>query len=62
MGLERFETMDIHMLMSMVNMQLRDKYADLDDLVRAHDIDKEALEARLAQGGYHYQSEQRQFR
>ncbi|QFI54622.1 DUF4250 domain-containing protein [Aeromonas simiae] len=62
MGLERFATMDVNMLLSLVNMQLRDNYSDLDDLVRAYDIDRAALEARLAEGGFHYQSEQRQFR
>ncbi|ALP40716.1 DUF4250 domain-containing protein [Aeromonas schubertii] len=62
MGLERFATMDINMLLSLVNMQLRDNYDDLDDLVRAHDIDRTALEARLAEGGFAYQPAQRQFR
>ena len=50
------------MLLSLVNMQLRDHYADLDDLCRAQDLDKEALTARLAGGDFHYQPDQKQFR
>lgn len=62
MNLTRFATMDINMLLSVVNMQLRDHYADLDDLCRAQDLDKEALTARLAGGNFHYQPDQKQFR
>ena len=62
MNLTRFATMDINMLLSVVNMQLRDHYADLDDLCRAQDLDKEALIARLAGGDCHYQPDQKQFR
>ncbi|HCH55235.1 MAG TPA: DUF4250 domain-containing protein [Aeromonas sp.] len=62
MTLTRFATMDINILLSLVNMQLRDHYADLDDLCRAQDLDKEALTARLAGGDFHYQPDQKQFR
>ena len=62
MNLTRFATMDINMLLSVVNMQLRDHSADLDDLCRAQDLDKEALIARLAGGDFHYQPDQKQFR
>ncbi|UBO75719.1 DUF4250 domain-containing protein [Aeromonas rivuli] len=62
MNLQRFNTMDVNMLLSLVNMQLRDHYADLDDLCRAQDIDRAALEARLASGDFHYQAQQKQFR
>ena len=62
MTLTRFATMDINMLLSLVNMQLRDHYADLDDLCRAQDLDKEALIARLAGGDFHNQPDQKQFR
>ena len=62
MTLTRFATMDINMLLSLVNMQLRDHYADLDDLCRAQDLDKEALTARLAGGDFHYQPDQKQIR
>ncbi|PTT27101.1 DUF4250 family protein, partial [Aeromonas sp. HMWF017] len=46
MDLKKFTTMDINMLLSVVNMQLRDRYDDLDDLCKAQEIDQAALEAR----------------
>ena len=62
MTLTRFATMDINMLLSLVNMQLRDRFDDLDDLCKAQDLDKAALVARLASGDFHYQEDQKQFR
>ncbi|MGL5176573.1 MAG: DUF4250 domain-containing protein [Aeromonas veronii] len=62
MDLKKFATMDINMLLSVVNMQLRDRYDDLDDLCKAQEIDQSALEARLASGDFHYQPSQKQFR
>ncbi|MFQ2123956.1 DUF4250 domain-containing protein [Aeromonas jandaei] len=62
MDLKKFATMDVNMLLSLINMQLRDRYDDLEDLCKAQDLDQVALEARLASGDFHYQSEQKQFR
>ncbi|ELM3749190.1 DUF4250 domain-containing protein [Aeromonas dhakensis] len=62
MNLNNFATMDVNMLLSLVNMQLRDRFDDLDDLCKAQDLDKAALVARLASGDFHYQDDQKQFR
>ncbi|QXC36689.1 DUF4250 domain-containing protein [Aeromonas jandaei] len=62
MDLKKFATMDVNMLLSLINMQLRDRYDDLEDLCKAQDLDQVALEARLASGDFHYQPEQKQFR
>ena len=62
MDLKKFATMDVNMLLSLINMQLRDRYDDLEDLCKAQDLDQTALEARLASGDFHYQPEQKQFR
>ncbi|WP_440891946.1 DUF4250 domain-containing protein [Aeromonas dhakensis] len=62
MNLNNFATMDVNMLLSLVNMQLRDRYDDLDDLCKAQDLNKAALVARLASGDFHYQDDQKQFR
>ncbi|PTT47145.1 DUF4250 domain-containing protein [Aeromonas sp. HMWF016] len=62
MDLKKFATMDVNMLLSLINMQLRDRYDDLEDLCKAQDLDQAALEARLASGNFHYQPEQKQFR
>ena len=63
MNLANFETMDPVMLMSIVNMKLRDDFSgDLDQLANFFDIDKAALEAKLATAGFEFLPEARQFR
>ncbi|MGL5292995.1 MAG: DUF4250 domain-containing protein [Aeromonas sp.] len=62
MELHTFATMDINMLLSVINMQLRDRYDDLDDLCRAQEINQDALIARLASADFHYLPAQKQFR
>ncbi|WP_323898473.1 DUF4250 domain-containing protein [Aeromonas hydrophila] len=62
MNLNNFATMDVNMLLSLINMQLRDRFDDLDDLCKSQDLDKAALVARLASGDFHYQEDQKQFR
>lgn len=54
--------MDIHILMSIVNMKLRDEFSSLASLCIRFEIDEHALIARLQQGGYAYEKEQNQFR
>ncbi len=61
-SLSRYQTMDPFILLSAVNMQLRDEYADLQDLCRAHDIDAELLCEKLKQAGFTYDEAQKQFR
>ncbi|KOO07120.1 DUF4250 domain-containing protein [Vibrio hepatarius] len=63
MNLANFESMDPVMLMSIVNMKLRDDFAgDLDKLANFFDIDKAALEAKLASAGFDFLPEAGQFR
>lgn len=50
------------MLLSFVNMKLRDEFADLDDLCKSLDIDREALEEKLSEAGFHYVAATNQFR
>lgn len=57
-----FTRMDVHVLFSLLNMKLRNDYADLDDLVRSLDLDRAELEARLGAAGYLYNAETKQFR
>lgn len=53
MNLANFATMDPIMLMSIINMKLRDDFGgDLDKLVNYFDIDRSALEAKLASAGF----------
>lgn len=62
MDLKKFATMDVNMLLSVINMQLRDRYDDLSDLCKSQELDQAALEARLAGGNFYYQPAQKQFR
>lgn len=63
MNLSNFANMDSVMLMSIVNMKLRDDFAgDLDKLVAYFDIDRAALEAKLASAGFEYLPDAGQFR
>lgn len=63
MNLANFESMDPVMLMSIVNMKLRDDFGgDLDKLAAFFDIDRAALEAKLASAGFDFLPEARQFR
>ncbi|MBL4283192.1 DUF4250 domain-containing protein [Vibrio fluvialis] len=63
MNLANFATMDPVMLMSIVNMKLRDDFGgDLDKLVIYFDIDRAALEARLAAAGFEFLPQVGQFR
>ena len=63
MNLSNFEKMDPVMLMSIVNMKLRDDFGgDLDKLFAFFDIDRAALEAKLATAGFVFLPEAGQFR
>ncbi|MDE1241504.1 DUF4250 domain-containing protein [Vibrio aestuarianus] len=63
MNLANFASMDPIMLMSIVNMKLRDDFSgDLDKLANYFDIDRAALEARLASAGFEFLAEIGQFR
>jgi len=63
MNLANFESMDPVMLMSIVNMKLRDDFGgDLDRLVAYFDIDKGVLEAKLATAGFDFLPDAGQFR
>lgn len=52
---------DPAMLLSFVNMKLRDHYASLDALCEDLDTDRTELAERLAAMDYHYDREKNQF-
>lgn len=58
----RYETMDPYILLSAVNLKLRDHYSSLKDLCATHEIDQAVLEKRLKDLGYKYDREQNQFK
>lgn len=62
MNLSRYDTMDPHLLVGLVNTELRNHAESLEDLVKTHALDEGTLVTKLAEAGYDYQPEQRQFR
>lgn len=61
MNLSRYLSMDVNMLLSIVNMKLRDESGDLTDLCRRYELDQAQLELRLRQHGWFYHPNQNQF-
>ncbi|MGJ8654207.1 MAG: DUF4250 domain-containing protein [Opitutaceae bacterium] len=58
----QYATMDPHLLVGLVNTEIRNNCDDLEDLCRTHDIDQDALISYLAKAGYDYFPEQKKFR
>lgn len=52
---------DTAMLLSFVNMKLRDFYPSLDAMCDDLDIDRNEIESRLNEAGYEYNSELNKF-
>lgn len=55
------EKTDINILLSIINMKLRDEFRDLDDLVHYYDINKDKLLKKMDQENYKYAEENNQF-
>lgn len=49
------------MLLSFMNLKLRDFYGSLNELCEEMDVDQLEIETKLAQIDYHYDSEKNQF-
>lgn len=62
MDKEKILKMDPIILLSMINMKLRDFYKDLDDLCEDLSVDKSNLMNRLASVGFQYNDELNQFK
>ena len=61
-NLSNFQKMDPHMLVGLINTELRNHCDSLDDLVKKHGIDGAELAKVLAKAGYDYVPPQNQFR
>ena len=59
---DHWQTMDINMLVSMMNMQLRDLQKDFSAFCIRFDLDEKAVYERLNRAGFLYQAEIRQWR
>ena len=49
------------MLLSFLNMKLRDFYSNLDELCNALDLDKEEIVKKMADAGFEYNETQNKF-
>lgn len=58
---QRVNSMDIHMLVSIVNMQIRNEFSTLAELCQFYELDQQQLLQRMKQAGYQLQVEQQQF-
>jgi len=62
MNLSNYLQMDPHLLVGLLNTELRNHCDSLKDLVKTHHLDEEALVEKMAKADYLYQPEQNQFR
>lgn len=62
MDLSKFLTMDPHLLVGLLNTELRNHCHSLDDLLKTHNLDSEQLMVKMTAAEYTYQPEQNQFR
>ena len=62
MNLKTFATMDPHLLVGLVNTELRNHAKSLVDLCKTHGLDEKLLRERLAGADFHYSEETKQFR
>ncbi|MBJ7255755.1 MAG: DUF4250 domain-containing protein [Akkermansiaceae bacterium] len=54
--------MDPHLLVGLLNTELRNHCISLEDLVKTHHIDSAQLIEKMTAANYFYQAEQNQFR
>ncbi|HEX5790315.1 MAG TPA: DUF4250 domain-containing protein [Luteolibacter sp.] len=60
--LSTFRDMDPHLLVGLVNTELRNHCESLEDLVKTHGLDEGELVGKLQAASYIYQPELNQFR
>ena len=62
MNLSNYLNMDPHLLVGLINTELRNYSESLHDLVKTHSLSESALIEKLAAANYMYQPELKQFR
>ncbi|MGL4399363.1 MAG: DUF4250 domain-containing protein [Luteolibacter sp.] len=62
MKLSHYLTMDPHLLVGLINTELRNHCDSLEDLVKTHDLDEERLTEKMTAANYIYHPEINQFR
>lgn len=59
---KQIEAMDPNILVGMVNMKLRNQFANLSALARYYELNESELKNKLAEGGFEYLPGPNQFR
>ncbi|GAA0856571.1 MULTISPECIES: DUF4250 domain-containing protein [Clostridium] len=62
MTTEDIKDMDPNILVSIINLKLRDYYSSLENLCEDMDIDMNVLESSLEKGGFSYNEDVNQFK
>ena len=57
-----FEKGDINMMLSLLNMKLRDEFSSLDSFADHYSADKTVILKRMEENGYFYNNEINQFK
>lgn len=58
---EKILVMDSYILLSVINMKLRDEFSSLDDLCKTYDIEESQMRDKLKSIGFHYNEATNQF-
>lgn len=58
---EQIMAMDSNILLSLINMKLRDEFGSLEDLCKEYDVDETDIMGKLEKIGYKYSSATNQF-
>lgn len=61
MDKEMIKNMEPNMLLSILNMKLRDEFNILEDLIKSYDLDRDELINKLSKSGYIYNIKINQF-
>ncbi len=62
MDLGNYQKMDPHLLVGLVNTELRNSCDSLEDLLKTHNLEEDVLVERLKGAAYEYRPDQNQFR
>ncbi len=57
-----FKTGDVNIMLSMINMKLRDEFSSLDSFAAYYSINKNEIVERMEDNGFRYSEDENQFK
>lgn len=60
--MKNFQTKDVYLLLSILNMTLRDESENLEDLCKTYNLDEQEIKDKMAQIDYYYDETTKQFK